>query len=35
MAAAWGAQDTIEMAPGATDGLDLQVGDTLEIREAA
>ena len=35
MAASWGAQDTIEMAPGALEGVDLQVGDALEIRKAA
>jgi hypothetical protein len=35
MAASWGAHDTIEMAPGALEGFDLQVGDTIEIRKAA
>jgi hypothetical protein len=35
MAAAWGAQDTIELAPGALRGIDLQIGDAIEVRPAA
>lgn len=31
-AASLGARDTIEMAPGALEGLDVRVGDSIEIR---
>jgi hypothetical protein len=35
MACAWGAHDTIEMAPGALDGADVLVGDPIEVRKVA
>ena len=35
MACAWGARDTIEMAPGALKRFDLQVGDPIELRPVA
>jgi uncharacterized membrane protein (UPF0127 family) len=35
MAASWGAHDTIEMAPGVLQDIDVQVGDPIEIRKAA
>jgi uncharacterized membrane protein (UPF0127 family) len=34
-AASWGAQDTIEMAPGVLQSFDVLVGDRIELRPSA